>query len=92
MHQDISATCDGCSKKFSIEHALSCPKSGLVMPWHDEAAKELGALGAQDLVPGAITYEPKINSRTVQGERLGAGAWQESRTANGGTDTVEDSQ
>ena len=26
MPQDIPATCDGCGKKFSIEHALSCPK------------------------------------------------------------------
>ena len=52
-----------------IEHALSCPKGGLVMTWNDDAAKEWGALGARALVPSAITYEPKINSRTVQGER-----------------------
>ena len=69
MHQDIPATCDGCPKKFSIEHALSCPKGGLVLARNDEAVKEWGALGARDLVPSAITYEPKINSRTVQGER-----------------------
>ena len=25
MPQDIPATCNGCGKKFSIEHALSCP-------------------------------------------------------------------
>ena len=28
MPQDIPATYDGCGKKFSIEHALSCPKGG----------------------------------------------------------------
>ena len=39
-------------------------------------------------VPSAITYKPKINSRTVQGERTGAGAWQVGGEANGGTDTV----
>ena len=74
MPQDIPATCDGCGKKFSIEHALSCPKGGLVIARHNDAAKEWGALGSRALVPSAITYEPKINSRTVQGERNGAGA------------------
>ena len=50
------------------------PKGGLVLAQHDDAAKEWGALGVRALVPSAITYEPKINSRTVQGERTGAGA------------------
>ena len=71
-----------------IEHALSCPKGGLVLARHDDAAKEWGALRARDLVPIAITYEPKINSRTVQGERTGAGARQEGGEADGGKDTV----
>ena len=72
MPQDIPTTFNGCGKKFSIKHALSCPKDGLVLAQHDNAAKEWGSLGARDLVPGAITYEPKTNSRTVQGERTGA--------------------
>ena len=42
MPQDIPATCDGCGKRFSIEHALSCPKGGLVIARHDDAAKEWG--------------------------------------------------
>ena len=67
MLQDIPATCDGCGKKFSIEHALSCTKGGLVLARHGDDAKEWGALGFWALVPSAITYEPKINSRTVQG-------------------------
>ena len=45
-----------------------------------------------DLVPSAIIYEPKISSRTVQGERTGAGARQEGGTANGGTVTEEEAQ
>ena len=77
MPQDIHATCNGCGKKFLIEHALSCPKGGLVIARHDVDAKEWGALGSRALVPSAISYEPKINSRTVQGERTGDGAWQE---------------
>ena len=81
-------TCDGCGNRFLIEHALSCPKGGLVLARHDDATKEWGALGARALVPSAITYEPKINSRTVQGERTGAGAQQEGGEADGGTETV----
>ena len=56
--QDIPMTCDGCGKKFSIEHALSCPKGGLVLVRHNDAAKEWDALGARDLFPSAINYEP----------------------------------
>ena len=67
MHQDIPATCSGYGKKFSIEHALSCPKGGLALVRHDDTTKKWGTLGSQALVPSAITYEPKINSRTVQG-------------------------
>ena len=58
------------------------------MVLHDNSAKEWGDLGSWALVPGAITYEPKINSRTVQGERTGARARQEGGESNGGTDTV----
>ena len=39
MPQDIPATCDGCGEKFSIDHALSCPKGGLVLARHDDATK-----------------------------------------------------
>ena len=44
MPQDIPAACNGCGKKFSIEQALSCPNCGLVLVWHDDAAKEWGTL------------------------------------------------
>ena len=88
MPQDIPATCDGCSEKFSIGHALSCPKGGLVLLWHGDTAKEGGALGSRALFPSTITYEPKINSMTVQEGRTGAGARQEVEEAGGGTETV----
>ena len=65
MPQDIPATCDGCGRRISIEHSLSCPKGVLVLEWHDDAAKEWIALGSWALVPSAITYKMKINSRTV---------------------------
>ena len=56
MPQDIRATCDGCGKRFSIKNSLSCPKGGLFMVRNDDAAKEWGALGAQELMSCAITY------------------------------------
>ena len=37
--QDIPATCDSCGKKLLIEHALSCPKCGLVLAGKNDAAK-----------------------------------------------------
>ena len=92
MPQDTPATCEGFGKKFSIKHALSCPKGGLVLTRHDEAANEWGALGARPLVTIAITYKTKTNSRIVQGERTGAGARQEGGAADGGTETIEEAQ
>ena len=88
MPQEIPATCDGCGKKFLIEHALSFPKDRLVLARHDDATKERSSLGARFLIPSAIISEPKINSRKVQGERTGAGVRQENGTADGGADTI----
>ena len=52
----------------------------------------MGTLGAQDQVPSAINYDPKINSRTVHGKRTRSRAQQESRTAGGGADKTGESQ
>ena len=92
MPQDILATCNGCGKKLSIEHTLSCPKVDLIMVRHYDNAKEWVALVSRSLVPSAITYKPKINSRTVQGEKTRAGARQDGGAANGGVYTVGDPQ
>ena len=80
MPQDIPKTCNGCVKKFLIDHALSCLKGGLVLAQNDNAAKKWGAFGSQKLIPSAILYQPKINSRTVQGGRTGSRTQQEGNT------------
>ena len=67
MLQDIPTICGFFGEKFLIKHALSCPKGGLVLARHGDAAKLWGTLGSQALIPSAISYEPKINSRTVHG-------------------------
>ena len=74
MPQDIPATCDGCGKRFSIDHVLSFPKGDLALARHDDASKEWVSFGSQYIFLSDITYEPKINSRTLQGERTRAGA------------------
>ena len=47
--------CDGYVKKFSVPHALSCTKEGLVLTRKNDAAKEWGALSARSLSPSAIS-------------------------------------
>ena len=67
------------------------PKGGLVIARDDDAAKEWGDLVSRVLVPSTITYEPKINSRIVQGKRTRARARQDSEIAEVGTDIVGES-
>ena len=55
MPQDIPTTCDGFGKKFLIDHALSCPKGGLVLVWHEKSAKEWCAIGDRSLTPSALS-------------------------------------
>ena len=52
----------------------------------------MGTLGAWALIPSAIFYEPKINSRTVHGEKTGDIVQQEGGTAKGIADIVIDTQ
>ena len=37
---NLPTDCDGCRKKFLVAHTLLCPKGGLVMARHNDAAKE----------------------------------------------------
>ena len=59
---------------------------------HNENEKDWVAYIYWALIPSAITYEPKINSRTIKEERTRARSQQESGTVNGGADIVGEAQ
>ena len=48
--------------------------------------------GSWVLVPSAISYQNKIDSRTVQGERIQAGARKDGGTAGGGAAIIGEAQ
>ena len=54
-----------------INHALSCPKGGLVLARHDYDVNQWLDLGAWDLKPSAIYYKPKTKIRYYRGKGPG---------------------
>jgi hypothetical protein len=52
--------CDGCEAKFTVDHALSCKKGGLVLLRHNDVAAEWHTLCAAALTPSAVSDEPLI--------------------------------
>ena len=64
---DMCKKCDGCGEPFTLSHALSCKKGGLIIMRHDEIKDELGDLLSQALTPSAVRDEPSIKpSPTVR--------------------------
>jgi hypothetical protein len=57
---NLCERCDGCGAGFSVDHALSCRKGGLVVQRHDDARDEAGSLAANALTPSRVSYEPHI--------------------------------
>ena len=58
--QHLPARCDGCSDRFTVEHALQCHTGGLILQRHDDLAGEWHQLCAEALKPSAVTDEPRI--------------------------------
>jgi hypothetical protein len=76
----LPTSCDGCTKKFPVEHAMSCKAGGLVLLRHNDVAGEWHRLCAQALTPAAVSGEPLIHSgRDMQTSADGPDAWRHCR-------------
>jgi hypothetical protein len=52
--------CDGCGEHFTIEHAMSCRKGGLILHRHNDLVSTWGQLCGQALTPSTVSDEPLI--------------------------------
>ena len=52
--------CDGCGAPFTVAHALSCKKGGLVSIHHNDARDETGTMAQHTLQASTVTHEPMI--------------------------------
>jgi hypothetical protein len=62
---DLPASCDGCDARFTLQHALSCKKGGLVIFRHNEIRDELVHMAGKAMTPSAIRDEPLIRPGRV---------------------------
>ncbi len=60
---NFPAKCDGCDAHFSLQHALSCKKGGLVIFRHNEIRDELVNSCSIACSPSAARDEPLIHGR-----------------------------
>ena len=60
LPKGLPPRCDGCGHKFSVEHALSCSKGGVVLLRHNEVSEEWQQMCAQAYTPRAVSDEPLI--------------------------------
>ncbi len=76
--------CDGCGANFSVGHALSCKKGGLIGWRHNDTRDEWAWLCSKALPPSHVSTEPLINDGARAGAR--AGPTGEAAAANSGAD------
>ena len=63
----LPTSCDGCNQRFTVEHALSCKKGGLITLRHNDVAAEWHHLCGQAFTASAVSDEPLIHtSRAAQ--------------------------
>jgi hypothetical protein len=58
---NLQKSCDGCGAKFSLIHAVTCMKGGLIIARHDEIRDELCDIGSKAFTPSAVRDEPNIH-------------------------------
>jgi hypothetical protein len=52
--------CDGCNERFTVEHAMSCRKGGLIIQRHNGLVTTWGLLCGQALTPSTVSNKPLI--------------------------------
>eukprot|EP00957_Ditylum_brightwellii_P072863 5537581-Ditylum_brightwellii.AAC.1 len=57
---DLLTYCDGCNKKFTLQHALECKLDRLIIVRHNEVTNELARVGSQAYLKAAIHNKPFI--------------------------------
>ena len=77
---------DGCGASFTLQHALDCPKGGLIKRGHNDIRDHDAKLA--DLAWGGVTVEPVLvpaddrNSRpALQADWSARGVWEGNRVA-----------
>ena len=58
---NLPERCDGCHQRFSVGHAMSCKKGGLILLRHNDIASEWHEMCANAISPSAVTDEPLIH-------------------------------
>jgi hypothetical protein len=59
---NLPERCDGCNAPFTVNHAMCCPKGGLIAIRHDEMKMEWHSICAAAFKPSRVTDEPEIHS------------------------------
>ena len=62
--ENLQPHCDGCGKKSTLDHLLTCKTGGLVHQAHDEIRDELATLAKQAYLPSAVQLEPPIRNNS----------------------------
>ena len=59
--KNLPKTCDGCGATFTVKHAMTCKKGGLVIMRHDDCRDEFGDLASKATTSSRVTTEPLIH-------------------------------
>jgi hypothetical protein len=76
--------CGGCDERFSVEHAMTCKKGGLVTLRHNDVSAEWNHLCSQALTPSAISDEPLIHTCPRDVQKAGADGTEPQPEVRGG--------